>query len=162
MTMYFYNPQPMHLSKLALFLTFEMSFSIHVVEICQYFIDKHHKLSSYLNWSIFIFHSPGQASQHLFPGLLRDWVHEQQIVSCSIFWELDLLLGPKGTEKEYVSEEKQEHHSVASLAGKSFEVAGDWWVVRRKYEIIEWVVGKHKIECLTWCRGGVGGGWREG
>lgn len=78
MTMYFYNPQPMHLSKLALFLTFEMSFSIHVVEICQYFIDKHHKLSSYLNWSIFIFHSPGQASQHLFPGLLRDWVHEQQ------------------------------------------------------------------------------------
>lgn len=47
--MHFYNPQTMHLSKLALFLTFEMYFSIHVVEIYQYFIDQHHKLSSYPN-----------------------------------------------------------------------------------------------------------------
>lgn len=106
------------------------SLCIYIVEICQYFTAKHPKSSKYPNWSNFIFHAPGQASQHLFPGLLQTTLGlgvrtGNNIMFCMLSaW---LVAGPqKHRERIFVCGEKKIQLTLVSLAGESYRLWGHY------------------------------------
>lgn len=104
------------------------SLCIWVVEICQYFIAKHPKSSNYPNWSNFIFHAQGQASQHLFPGLLQttlglDVRIGNNIMFCILSAWL-VAVHQKHRERIFVWGKKKTHLTLVNLAGKSYKLWG--------------------------------------
>lgn len=107
------------------------SLCICVVEICQYITAIHPKSYKYPNWSNFIFHAPGQASQHLLPGLLQTTLGSgvrtgNNIMFCILSaW---LVAGPQKHRERIFGGGGggKTHLTLVSLAGESYRLWGHY------------------------------------